>query len=149
MAMSGLTKLTKLMAAFAAVISIMFATTTPSQAQSGTVRINVVKAGFIVGAGGGSGTLTVRGHTYPLSIGGLSLGTLGVSSASLVGTASNLHRASDIAGTYGAAGAGLAFVGGGQVATLQNQRGVVLTLRGAQVGFQATLGVGGMTIALR
>jgi len=54
-----------------------------------------------------------------------------------------------IAGTYGAAGAGLAFVGGGQVATLQNQRGVVLTLRGAQVGFQATLGVGGMTIALR
>src|SRR6516225_8110660 len=113
MAMSGLTKLTKLMAAFAAVISIMFAATTPSQAQSGTVRINVVKAGFIVGA------------------------------------ASNLHRASDIAGTYGAAGAGLAFVGGGQVATLQNQRGVVLTLRGAQVGFQATLGVGGMTIALR
>jgi hypothetical protein len=93
--------------------------------------------------------LTFRGHTYPLSIGGLSLGTLGVSSASLVGTASNLHRASDIAGTYGAAGAGLAFVGGGQVATLQNQRGVVLTLRGAQVGFQATLGVGGMTIALR
>jgi hypothetical protein len=149
MAMSGLTKLAKLIAAFAAVISIMFAATTPSQAQTGTVRINVVKAGFIVGAGGGSGTLTFRGHTYPLSIGGLSLGTLGVSSASLVGTASNLHRASDIAGTYGAAGAGLAFVGGGQVATLQNQRGVVLTLRGAQVGFQATLGVGGMTIALR
>lgn len=149
MAMSGLTKLTKLIAAFAAVISIMFAATTPSQAQTGTVRINVVKAGFIVGAGGGGGTLTFRGHTYPLSIGGLSLGTLGVSSASLVGTASNLHRASDIAGTYGAAGAGLAFVGGGQVATLQNQRGVVLTLRGAQVGFQATLGVGGMTIALR
>src|SRR6516164_5267421 len=75
MAMSGLTKLTKLIAAFAAVISIMFAATTPSQAQTGTVRINVVKAGFIVGAGGGSGTLTFRGHTYPLSIGGLSLGT--------------------------------------------------------------------------
>ena len=43
MAMSGLTKLAKLIAAFAAVISIMFAATTPSQAQTGTVRINVFK----------------------------------------------------------------------------------------------------------
>src|SRR5215470_6774376 len=107
MAMSGWIKLTKFVAAIAAVISITFAAATPSQAQSGTVRINVVKAGFIVGAGGGSGTLHFQGHTYPLSIGGLSLGTLGVASASLVGTATNLHRASDIAGTYGAAGAGL------------------------------------------
>jgi hypothetical protein len=149
MAMSGWIKLTKFVAAIAAVIAITFAAATPSQAQSGTVRINVVKAGFIVGAGGGSGTLHFQGHNYRLSIGGLSLGTLGVASASLVGTASNLHRASDIAGTYGAAGAGFTFVGGGQVATLQNARGVVLTLRGAQVGFQASLGLAGMTIALQ
>jgi hypothetical protein len=139
----------KFTVAVAALLSAMLAIATPSQAQSGTVRLHVVKAGFIVGAGGGSGTLHFQGHNYRLSVGGLSLGTLGVASADLVGTASNLHRASDIAGTYGAAGAGFTFVGGGQVATLQNEKGVVLTLRGAQVGFQASLGVGGMTLALR
>jgi hypothetical protein len=139
----------KFIVAVATLLSVMLAIATPSQAQTGTVRLNVVKAGFIVGAGGGSGTLHYQGHNYRLSVGGLSLGTLGVASANLVGTASNLHRASDIAGTYGAAGAGFTFVGGGQVATLQNEKGVVLTLRGAQAGFQASLGVGGMTISLR
>ena len=149
MAMSASTKLIKFMAALVAVVSLTFAATVPSQAQSGTVRLHIVKAGFIVGAGGGSGTLHFQGHNYRLSVGGLSLGTLGVASADLIGTATNLHRPQDIAGTYGAAGAGFTFVGGGQVATLQNQNGVVLTLRGAQVGFQATLGVGGMTLALQ
>ena len=108
-----------------------------------------MKVGFIVGAGGGSGTLSYHGKTYRLSVGGVSLGSLGVASADLVGTASNLHRPSDIAGTYGAAGAGFTFVGGGQVATLQNEKGVVLTLQGRQVGFQASLGLAGMTISLR
>jgi hypothetical protein len=48
-----------------------------------------------------------------------------------------------------AAGAGATFVGGRQVASLQNGRGVVLTLSGPQVGFQVSLDLGGMTIALR
>src|ERR1700758_1154475 len=108
----------KFIVAVAALLSVMLATATPSQAQTGTVRLKILKAGFIVGAGGGSGTLHFQGHNYRLSVGGLSLGTLGVAGADLVGTATNLHRASDIAGTYGAAGAGFTFVGGGQVATL-------------------------------
>jgi hypothetical protein len=142
--------------------SVLFATAallggmaTPSNAQSrpasttGTVSIDVFKAGFIVGAGGGRGTLVFRGRTYPLSIGGIGIGTIGIASVRLRGTASNLRTATDIVGTYGAAGAGATFVGGGQVATLQNDRGVVLQLRGPQVGFQANLGVGGMTISMR
>jgi hypothetical protein len=67
----------------------------------------------------------------------------------LVGTAHNLWRASDIAGTYGAAGAGVAIAGGGHVARLENARGVVLELRGTQVGFQVSLSLAGMAIALR
>jgi hypothetical protein len=142
-------KFVKFTAGVAAALSIVLAVATPSQAQTGTVRLHIVKAGFIVGAGGGSGTLHYHGHTYRLSVGGLSLGTLGVASADLVGTASNLHRPADIAGTYGAAGAGFTFIGGGQVATLQNEKGVVLQLQGAQVGFQASLGLAGMTVSLR
>lgn len=147
--MFSMFKSVKFVAVFATIVSIAFAAATPSQAQTGAVRLNIVKVGFIVGAGGGSGTLSYHGKTYRLSVGGVSLGSLGVASADLVGTASNLHRPSDIAGTYGAAGAGFTFVGGGQVATLQNEKGVVLTLQGGQVGFQASLGLAGMTISLR
>jgi len=139
----------KFVALVAALMSIIAITVTPSQAQTGTVRLNIVKAGFIVGAGGGSGVLHYHGKTYRLTVGGIGLGSLGVAAADLAGTASNLHRPQDIAGTYGAAGAGVTFVGGGQVATLQNEKGVVLQLRGGQVGFQVSLGLAGMTIGLR
>jgi len=120
-----------------------------SMPSAGEVRINIVKAGFIVGVGGGTGTLTFQGQTYPLSIGGIGIGSLGIADVELIGTASNLRSPSDIAGTYGAAGAGVAFVGGGQAATLQNEKGVVLSLAGAQIGFQVSLGLAGMTIALQ
>ncbi|MGA7229433.1 MAG: hypothetical protein WBX95_00690 [Xanthobacteraceae bacterium] len=142
-------KLVKFIAVVAALMSIMLVGATQSQAQTGTVRLNIVKAGFIVGAGGGSGVLHYHGRTYRLTVGGIGLGSLGVAAADLVGTASNLHRPPDIAGTYGAAGAGATFIGGGQVATLQNEKGVMLQLHGGQVGFQVSLGLAGMTIGLR
>ena len=142
------TSVLKYAAAIAAAFCVMAASAAPSQAQSGTVRLHVVKAGFIIGVGGGSGVLHFQGHSFPLRIGGIGIGSLGVAAVDLSGTASNLHRASDIAGTYGAAGAGATFVGGGQVATLQNEHGVVLRVSGPQVGFQVTLGLGGMTIGM-
>jgi hypothetical protein len=142
-------KLIKFMAIISALASITLAATTPSQAQTCSIRLHIVKAGFIVGAGGGNGTLVCHGRAYRLSIGGIGLGSLGVAAADLAGTASNVHNPANVAGTYGAAGAGVTFVGGGQVATLQNQNGVVLRLSGGQVGFQISLGLAGMTIAMR
>ncbi|MGC1367514.1 MAG: hypothetical protein WA829_17590, partial [Candidatus Acidiferrum sp.] len=50
---------------------------TQSRAQTGEVRLNIVKAGFIVGIGGGSGVLHYNGHAYRLSIGGVGVGSLG------------------------------------------------------------------------
>jgi hypothetical protein len=139
----------KFAAACVATLALLLAAATPSHAQTGSVRLHIVKAGFIIGVGGGSGVLYFRGHRYPLSLGGIGVGSLGIAAVDLVGTASNLHNASDIAGTYAAAGAGVTIVGGAQVATLQNERGVVLHVRGPQVGLQVSLGLAGMTIALR
>jgi hypothetical protein len=48
----------KLVAAVATIVAVMLAAAMPSQAQTGAVRLNIVKVGFIVGAGGGSGTLS-------------------------------------------------------------------------------------------
>ena len=52
-------------------------------------------------------------------------------------------------GVLGGGPAQIRIYGGGQVATLQNEKGVVLSLRGAQAGFQVSLGVAGMTITMR
>lgn len=117
--------------------------------QSGTVRIKFVKAGLIVGVGRGSGSLIYRGKTYQLSIGGVDVGSVGITTLQLAGTANNLHNVSDIAGTYSATGSGASIGARNKVATVQNERGVVLKLRGLQMGFQASLGLAGMTITLQ
>jgi hypothetical protein len=149
--MLGFFRAVKFGAAILAGALIMVATSTESRAQtgSGTVRIQIVKAGFIVGVGGGKGTLTFNGKSYPLSIGGVSVGTIGVATVNLAGTARNLRTAADIAGTYGAASASVAIVGGAKVATLKNEKGVVLEVHGVQLGLEASLSLSGMTIALQ
>lgn len=147
--MFDFSKLMRFIAIAATTVTMLVGAPAQSQAQGGRVSLHIVKAGFIVGLGGGSGTLTYEGRTYRLSVGGIGVGSLGLAAVDLVGTASHLRRPGDIAGTYGAAGAGAAFVGGAQVATLQNERGVVLQLHGVQAGFQVSLGLGGMTISLR
>jgi hypothetical protein len=147
--MLKLKHLVKLVAAIFVAVTMLAATAAPSDARTGAVRLRIVKAGFIVGVGGGNGVLRYQGRTYPLTIGGVGIGSLGVAAVNLVGTASNLQSPTDIAGTYGAAGAGATFVGGAQVATLQNEKGVVLRVRGVQAGFQVSLGLAGMTIALK
>ncbi len=119
-----------------------------AQAETGAVRLRITKVGFIVGVGGGSGVLHFKGRNYRLSIGGVSAGTIGVAGADLVGTASNLRTASDIAGAYSAVSGSLSVAGGGKVATLQNANGVVLQLRGKQVGFEASLAISGLTISM-
>jgi hypothetical protein len=140
----------KLQAAVAIAGALLLGAPSIANAQStGTVRFKVAKAGFIVGVGGGTGILRFKGKTYPLRVEGLSAGTIGVAQADLVGTASNLRVPTDIAGQYSAAGAGVAVAGGARSIQLQNAKGVILNLRGTQVGFEASLGVGGATITMQ
>ena len=66
---------------------ILVGASTQSHAQTGTVHLKLVKVGFIVGIGGGHGTLTYHGHRYRLGVGGVGIGTIGVAGAELAGTA--------------------------------------------------------------
>ena len=138
-------------AAFIALIAIMGASlSSAAYADSGTVRISVLKGGWIIGASGGSGTLTFQGQQYPLAIGGLSAGLVfGASTTSLSGRVSNIRTASDVAGTYAAIGAGGAVGIGARAIQLQNEKGAVLQLSGAQVGLMVNLDLSGMRISLR
>jgi hypothetical protein len=122
----------------------------PTYADGGIVRFSVLKAGWFIGGSGGRGTLTFHGHRYPLSIGGLSAGLVfGASETHFVGTVRNIFSPSDVAGVYGAAGAGAAIGAGASAIVLTNDKGAVLSLNGRQVGLIANADLSGMAISLR
>jgi hypothetical protein len=119
-------------------------------ADSGSIRISIVKGGWFIGASGGSGILTFHGRTYPLSIGGLSAGLVfGASQTYLIGRVSNITRPSDVAGVYGAASAGAAIGAGAGAIVLRNEKGALLQLEGRQVGLIADVDLSGLAISLR
>jgi len=119
-------------------------------ADSGTIRISVLKGGWFIGASGGSGTLTFHGRVYPLSIGGLSAGLVfGASQTYLIGRVSHIVRPSDVAGIYGAVGAGAAIGAGAGAIVLRNEKGALLQLQGRQVGLIANIDLSGLAISMR
>ena len=121
-----------------------------SHADGGTVSLTIYKAGWIIGGSGGSGTLTFRGRRYGLATGGLDYGLVfGGSKTVLRGRVSNIVRPSDVAGVYGAAGAGLSVGTGARAIVLTNQKGAVLELSGRQVGLIANLDLSGLAITLK
>jgi hypothetical protein len=120
-----------------------------SHADNGSVSLVIYKAGWIIGGSGGSGTLNFHGKTYGLSTGGLDYGLVfGGSKTVLRGKVSHINQASDIAGVYGAAGAGIAVGAGARAIILTNQKGAVLELSGEQVGLLVNADLSGLAITL-
>jgi hypothetical protein len=123
---------------------------TASYADDGTVTLTIYKGGWFIGGSGGSGSLEFQGRHYPLSTGGLDYGLVfGGSKTVLHGRVSNISQPSDVAGVYGAAGAGIAVGRGARAIVLTNQKGAVLELTGRQVGLLANLDLSGLAITLR
>jgi hypothetical protein len=121
-----------------------------ARADEGAVTLVIYKAGWIIGGSGGGGSLNFRGRTYPLSAGGLDYGLVfGGSKTVLHGRVSHIDRPSDVAGVYGAAGAGLAVGSGARAIVLTNQKGAVLELSGHQVGLMANVDLSGLAITLK
>jgi hypothetical protein len=144
-----MTRLPRLRVAFLAVAALA-SWSTASLADSGTVSLTIYKAGWIIGGSGGSGTLDFHGRTYGLSTGGLDYGLVfGGSKTQLYGRVRNITRPSDVAGVYGAAGAGLAVGTGSRAIVLTNQKGAVLELTGRQVGLLANVDLSGLAITLK
>jgi lipid-binding SYLF domain-containing protein len=134
----------------ALVAAIAFAGLSTARADEGFVTLTIYKAGWIIGGSGGSGVLQFRGRAYPLSTGGLDYGLVfGGSKTVLRGRVSNIWRPSDVAGVYGAAGAGLAVGAGVRAIVLTNQKGAVLELSGHQIGLMANADLSGLAITMR
>ena len=131
---------------------LVLVTTLYGSANAMTCRVSIelVKGGFIVGAAGGSGTMTCGGKTYRLELGGIKAGLLiGVAKANLTGEVRNLKRVQDVEGTYAGAGAGVAVAGGVKGIVITNGKGVQMALAGPQVGLMADLDLSGTVVRLK
>ena len=136
--------------ALIAVCTLVLSTVSSLAQAPGYVRVKLLKAGLMVGAGGGSGVLTYRGRDYSFSVSGLSLGvTAGGSISRLEGWASGIKQVSDFAGTYSSVGAGGALVGGAGGVRLENEKGVVIALRGPKAGMEFAANMSRIAISLK
>jgi hypothetical protein len=132
-----------------ATLAVSIALSSPSHALTGSVRITVAKAGFIVGGGGGRGVLTFRHRNYPFMVQGLSLGfTAGASVNRLVGRAESINELRDFTGTYSVVGAGAALFGGIGGVQLKNDKGVIITLQGPKGGLEVSANITKVVITL-
>jgi hypothetical protein len=113
-----------------------------ASAETGSIRITITRAQFVVG--GGSGTLRLLGERYPLRVGGVSAGPFGATRVDLVGRAYNMRTAANIHGIYST----VADSGRPGTFRLRNWQGVILELRGRE-GVKPSVDLNGLQISLR
>lgn len=137
-------------AGLVAVLALAGVTFQSAQADEAGITFTIVKAGFVVGGSGGSGTLFFHGQAYPLSIGGLSYGfTFGASETRFRGTVSHIRGPGDVSGVYAAGNVGAAVGAGAQAIVLTNQKGAILTLSGRSIGAIVSADLNGLVITVR
>jgi hypothetical protein len=102
-----------------------------------------------VGYSWGKGTLHYQGKSIPVTLKGLSVASVGANSVRASGDVYHLASLSDFEGNYTAASAGATVAGGGDIAAMQNQNGVVIKLRSTTQGLAFNLSVDGVAIKLK
>jgi hypothetical protein len=126
------------------------ATTTPTQADTGRLRVVFGKAGFVAAVGSGEGVLTFHGKRYGFLASGASIGaTLSGSTSVLHGTAANISTPADLAGTYTGVGGGVSVGAGVSGVKLRNEKGVVLELWGGKLGIELSASLAYIKITMK
>jgi hypothetical protein len=113
-----------------------------AQEEEGRIQITFSKPGY----DNGSGYLFYQGQRYGLSVSGTKIGRIWVTTIDFIGTASNLHSAADIIGTYDAGDPKAALVRRANTARLENAKGVALEIRAVNLNRWSTLDLSGMTL---
>ena len=114
-----------------------------------TISLHAGSVAAGIGISWGSGTLKFKGKEYPIDVKGLSVGDVGASSIEASGKVYHLKSLSDFDGNFTAVGAGLTAAGGGGVATMKNQNGVVVDLVATTRGVKFTLGAAGVDMKVK
>lgn len=147
-----------LSAAFAAVALLTAAASLPQPARAqtgaaaspdGQLRLTGGAVAAGIGYIWGSGRLDFGGAVHPVKISGLSIVDVGAAKIDARGSVYNLKKLSDFDGTYTTFAAGATIAGGGGVAYLRNQNGVVIRLDSATEGLRFNLSASGVTLKVK
>jgi hypothetical protein len=133
------------------VAALTVGTIAPALAQDRSADITFSGTGIAAGVGftWGDGTLHFKGSDYRFTANGLSVADVGIAHIEGAGDVYNLHRVEDFSGNYVAAGAGATMAGGGDLAVLENQKGVRIYLRSTTLGLKLNLSADGVRVALK
>ena len=119
-----------------------------AQAPDGVIELSGGSVAVGIGYSWGSGTLIFQGKRYPLKISGISLVSVGATEYTAGGSVEELKTAQDINGVFTSVGAGATLGGGGNIAAMRNQNGVVIHLTSTTAGLSLSLAAAGMKISL-
>lgn len=94
----------------------------------------------------GSGELDYQGQSHPVKVSGLSVIDVGAAKLSASGSVYNLKSLQDFDGIYTTFSAGATIAGGGGVAYLRNEHGVVIKLHNTSEGLRLNLSADGVKL---
>lgn len=97
----------------------------------------------------GKGALTFNGQKHQFKLSGISIVDVGAAHISASGDVYNLKDIHDFDGNYTTVTAGLTIAGGGSVAVLRNEHGVVIKLHATTQGLRFNLSADGISIKLQ
>ena len=119
---------------------------TAARAPDATLSLEGGAVAAGVGYVWGSGTLDFGGAPHKVKMSGLSIVDVGAAKISASGAVYHLKTISDFDGTYTTFAAGATVAGGGGVAYLRNQKGVVIRLDSTTEGLRFNLSASGVTL---
>ena len=127
-------------------------TTTSPVAEDHSIGSVTLTGGSVAAGVGfvwGHGTLVYGDKHYRFKLSGISVVDVGAASITAQGDVYNLNGLQDFDGNYSAVTAGLTVAGGGSVAYLKNENGVVIKLVSTTEGLRFNLSADGVHIKLQ
>jgi hypothetical protein len=115
----------------------------------GTLTFSGGSAAAGVGYTWGHGVLTFNNQKYPFTVEGLSVVDVGIADIKGAGEVYNLKSPADFSGDYISAGVGATLAGGGSVAALENQNGVIIHFHSTTQGLKLNLSPSGVSVRLK
>ena len=138
-----------LTSALTLVLAIAVARAAEEKQPDATLELKEGSVAAGIGFSWGGGTLTYKGKTYPVSVEGLSVGSVGIAEATASGKVFGLKDIKSFDGNYTAVTAGLTAAGGGSASVMQNQNGVRIEMVSTTQGVKFTLAASGVKLKIK
>jgi hypothetical protein len=135
----------RLFLALTAALAVAGTALAQSRAPAVTFSGGSVSAG--IGYTWDEGVIHFKGTDYAFTVKSLSVVDVGAAEVEGTDEVYNLVNRDDFEGTYAAAGVGATTVGGGSLAALENEHGVIIHFRSTAAGFRLNASGNAITIA--